>query len=67
MIDLNPAKKIAGFLERDFEHMSSGRAVMDTAEAKKTSKCLSECGEVDEELVKRYVEGWAEPGFLSLV
>ena len=42
-IHLNPAKKMAAFFQRDFEHMAGGQIVMSTESARKASPCLRSC------------------------
>jgi len=64
-IDLNPAKKMAEFFQRDFEHMAGGEIVMGTESARKASACLRSCGAVSGDLIRAYVGGWREVGFLE--
>ncbi|KAF2004768.1 acetyl-CoA synthetase-like protein [Amniculicola lignicola CBS 123094] len=64
-MDANPAKKLAAFFEGDFEHMSGGEIILDTAQSRRASKSLRYQRAVGDELVRRYVEGWKKAGFLS--
>lgn len=64
-IDVNPVKKLAAFFEGDFEHMSGGEIILDTAEARRASKSLRCQRAVGDELVRRYVQGWRNGGFLN--
>ena len=60
-----PAKKLLAFFEGDFEHMSGGDVIMDTAETRRVSKTLRQTGGVDEKLISKYVNTWKELGFLQ--
>ncbi|KAI9688877.1 MAG: putative NRPS-like protein biosynthetic cluster [Bathelium mastoideum] len=60
----NPAKKLLDFFEADFEHLSDGGVILDTAETRKVSKTLQESTEVGRDLIKRYVQCWEGSGFL---
>lgn len=61
----NPAKKLLPFFEGDFEHMSGGDVIMDTAETRRVSKTLRQTGGVDEKLISKYVDMWKQLGFLQ--
>ncbi|KAF2173929.1 hypothetical protein M409DRAFT_16197 [Zasmidium cellare ATCC 36951] len=61
----NPAKKLLAFFEGDFEHMSGGDVIMDTAETRRVSKTLRQTGGVDENLISKYVDMWKHLGFLQ--
>ena len=61
----NPAKKLAEFFENDFRHMSGGQVVLDTGRARSVSGCLRGQGEVDEEVVRGYVEYWRRVGWVE--
>ncbi|KAF2258971.1 putative NRPS-like enzyme [Lojkania enalia] len=64
-IEQNPAKKLAGFFVEDFERMSSGQVVMGTDRSRGCSKALRSSGPLGGDLIKGYVRGWQEIGFLA--
>ncbi|KAK3695745.1 hypothetical protein B0T22DRAFT_509135 [Podospora appendiculata] len=61
----NPAKKMAGFFQNEFEHMAQGAVVLGTEQARRCSEALRTVGPVDAELVGRYVDAWRAVGFLD--
>ncbi|KAK3337757.1 putative NRPS-like enzyme [Cercophora scortea] len=63
--DRNPAKKMAGFFQKEFEHMAQGKVVLGTEEARRCSPALRAVGIVDAGLVGRYVDAWRAVGFLD--
>jgi len=64
-INANPAKKMADFFQRDFEHMAGGQIVMSTESTRKASPCLRNCDAVGGDIIRDYVRGWREVGFLA--
>jgi thioester reductase-like protein len=64
-IDKNPAKNLAVFFAKDFEHMASGEIVMDTGKAREVSGCLRGTNAIDKDLIAAYVARWHEAGFLN--
>lgn len=64
-ISENPAVKLLAFFEGDFEHMSGGDVIMDTAETRRVSETLRQTGGVDEKLISKYVDMWKQLGFLQ--
>ncbi|KAI1810887.1 putative polyketide synthase [Poronia punctata] len=61
----NPAGKIVDFLQNDFERMACGEVVLDTRNSVGDSLTMREMKGVDLEVVKGYVDGWRERGFLK--
>ena len=61
----NPAKKLLGFFEGDFEHMSSGEVIMDTAETRGVSETLRQTEDVGGALLRKYVDMWTQAGYLA--
>lgn len=64
-IEENPAKKMEAFFQGDFEHMSGGQVVMSTDRSRACSDTLRVSRPVGDDLVKAYVAGWRETGFLK--
>jgi hypothetical protein len=61
----NPAVKLVDFLDENFIRMSCGGLLLETTRARQHSPTLRAVGPVGEGVVRRYVEGWREVGFLS--
>lgn len=61
----NPAKRLAGFFEKDFKRMSSGDVILGTEGARAISPTLQLLGVVSRETIAAYVEYWRKVGFLS--
>nr|WHS04491.1 polyketide synthase [Phaeosphaeriaceae sp. CF-150626] len=61
----NPAFLLVNFLEEHFARMSCGGLVMGTRRAREHSETLARVGMVDEGLIRLFVEGWREMGFLE--
>ncbi|KAF4454629.1 Conidial yellow pigment biosynthesis polyketide synthase [Fusarium austroafricanum] len=60
----NPAAHIIDFLDRNFERMSCGGLILDTAKAQEHSKTMSGLGAVSAEVAQKYIKSWKETGFL---
>lgn len=61
----NPAAQIIDFLDRNFERMSCGGLILDTAKAQEHSKTMAGLGPVSSEVAKGYVRAWKDMGFLA--
>jgi hypothetical protein len=61
---LNSAKALKEFLEEDFERMSCGAVILDTAVARSSSSTLRGLGPVSEEAIRRYIDYWKSVGVL---
>ncbi|KAF2134747.1 putative polyketide synthase [Dothidotthia symphoricarpi CBS 119687] len=61
----NPAHLLVDFLEDNFVRMSCGGLLMGTAKARAHSETLAGVGPVGEGLVRAFVAGWREGGFLA--
>lgn len=61
----NPAAHIIDFLDRNFERMSCGGLILDTAKAQKHSKTMAGLGPVSSEVARGYVRAWKDMGFLA--
>ena len=55
---------LADFLEKDFQHMATGRVILDTSRTRTVSRTLREAGEVSQEVVAKYVSEWRRNGAL---
>lgn len=60
----NPAARLIDFLDLNFERMSCGGLILDTAKAQEHSKTMAGLGPVDGEVAKKYIAGWKSMGFL---
>ncbi|KAL8907697.1 MAG: hypothetical protein Q9207_001266 [Kuettlingeria erythrocarpa] len=60
----NPAVKLVGFLEDDFERMSCGGVLLDMKRSLEHSPTLRRVGAVGPEVVRGYVQAWKDSGFL---
>ncbi|KAF7507856.1 hypothetical protein GJ744_010020 [Endocarpon pusillum] len=63
--DTSTAPMLADFFQQDFQHMSGGNVILDTARARAISPTLRGMKAVDGELVARYVDNWRRMGFLA--
>ncbi|KAL8827073.1 MAG: hypothetical protein Q9170_007158 [Blastenia crenularia] len=61
----NPAARLLGFLDDNFERMSCGGLILDTGKTKEHSSTLREQGPVGMEVARGYVRKWKEMGFLA--
>lgn len=61
----NPAGVMADWLEGNFERMSCGGLLLDTAQGVEHSPALRGIGPVGEDVVRRYLDGWIQRGFLA--
>ncbi|KAI1134063.1 hypothetical protein F5Y05DRAFT_417605 [Hypoxylon sp. FL0543] len=60
----NPAARLIDFLDYNFEHMSCGGLILDTAKVKEHSKTMAAQGPVTADIARRYVAAWKKMGFL---
>lgn len=60
----NPAARLIDFLDNNFERMSCGGLVLDTAKAKRDSRAMEEVGPVEARTARSYVAQWKQMGFL---
>ncbi|PLB51637.1 polyketide synthase module [Aspergillus steynii IBT 23096] len=63
-VDDNPAVRGADWLEENFERMSCGGLLLDTARAREHSRTLAGVGAVGEDVTRGYVRWWRERGVL---
>ncbi|PKY00457.1 polyketide synthase [Aspergillus campestris IBT 28561] len=61
----NPAGVMADWLEANFERMSCGGLLLDTAQGVEHSPALKDVGPVGEEVVRKYLDSWIQRGFLA--
>lgn len=61
----NPAARLIDFLDLNFERMSCGGLILDTAKAQEHSKTIAEEGPVTPEIARSYVAAWKKMGFLT--
>ncbi|KAL9084716.1 MAG: hypothetical protein Q9165_007964, partial [Trypethelium subeluteriae] len=59
----NPAARLIDFLDDNFERMSCGGLILDTAKAKEHSGTMAELGPVEAEVARRYVAAWKKMGY----
>lgn len=62
----NPALRLIDFLDSNFQHMSCGGLILDTAKTRKHSATLAALRPVSDEVAKRYVRAWKDTGFLNV-
>uniref|UniRef100_A0A0B7KIC6 Uncharacterized protein n=1 Tax=Bionectria ochroleuca TaxID=29856 RepID=A0A0B7KIC6_BIOOC len=60
----NPAAKAMDFFDHKFEHMSCGGVTMSTDHAREHSSTLRAVQPVSDGLVRKYIQGWKDSGFL---
>lgn len=60
----NPAARLIDFLDDNFERMSCGGLILDTAKAKEHSATMAAMGPVDGAVARRYVASWKKMGYL---
>lgn len=60
----NPAAKLVEFLEQEFERMSCGGVLLDTAKSREHSATMRGVEPVSAEVARRYVDAWRDSGFL---
>ena len=63
--DRSAATMLAEFFKQDFQHMSGGNVILDTARARSISATLRGMDAVEAELVASYVDQWKRIGFLA--
>lgn len=63
--DISAATMLADFFKQDFQHMSGGNVILDTARARAISPTLRGMDAVNGELVACYVDQWRRMGFLA--
>lgn len=61
----NPAKQLMSFWEQHFLRMSTGPLILDTKHSREHSSTMRASGPVEDELVRRYIRGWKDSGFLQ--
>jgi len=61
----NPAARLIDFLEGNFERMSCGGLILDTAKAQEHSAVMAEMQPVEAAVARRYVSSWKSMGFLK--
>lgn len=64
LVSENPAARLVDFFNDDFERMSCGGLILDTAHSKEHSDTFRGLEAVGEELVLKYIQAWKETGFL---
>ncbi|KAM0273158.1 hypothetical protein ACHAQH_008449 [Verticillium albo-atrum] len=60
----NPAARLADFLQYNFERMSCGGLILDTAHSQEHSRTMAAGGPVAAEVARKYIAGWKAMGFL---
>ncbi|KAF2793015.1 NAD(P)-binding protein [Melanomma pulvis-pyrius CBS 109.77] len=60
----NPAARLIDFLDDNFERMSCGGLILDTAKAKKHSETMAKMGPVEADVARRYIAAWKKMGYL---
>jgi hypothetical protein len=60
----NPAARLINFLDDNFERMSSGGLILDTAKAKEHSNTMAKMGPVEANGARRYVASWKKMGYM---
>ncbi|KAF3760427.1 hypothetical protein M406DRAFT_343524 [Cryphonectria parasitica EP155] len=60
----NPAKKLIDFLYHNFERMSCGGLILDTAKAQEHSPTMAGMGPVGFDIARRYVASWKDMGYI---
>jgi acyl transferase domain-containing protein/thioester reductase-like protein/SAM-dependent methyltransferase/acyl carrier protein len=60
----NPAARLIDFLDDNFERMSCGGLILDTAKAKEHSETMAKMGPVEANVARRYVAAWKKMGYL---
>lgn len=63
--DLEFLVHLLPFLREEFEGLSSGGLVLDTARAREVSRSLRLCNGVGLKLLTLYLENWQKQGFLE--
>ncbi|KAK9783861.1 putative polyketide synthase [Seiridium cardinale] len=61
----NPAARLIDFLDGNFERMSCGGLILDTAHSQEHSKTMAHARPVTEEVARRYIVSWKKMGFLK--
>ncbi|KAH7133939.1 hypothetical protein EDB81DRAFT_695655 [Dactylonectria macrodidyma] len=61
----NPAARLIDFLDHNFERMSCGGLILDTANSQKHSRTLAAEGPVAAAVARKYVSSWKAMGFLN--
>ncbi|OAF54252.1 Type I Iterative Polyketide synthase (PKS) [Pseudogymnoascus destructans] len=61
---INPAARLIDFLDDNFERMSCGGLILDTAKAKEHSRTMAELGPVHFDVARRYITSWKKMGYL---
>lgn len=64
LVSENPAARLVDFFNDDFERMSCGGLILDTAHSKEHSDTFRGLEAVSKELVIKYLQAWKEMGFL---
>jgi len=65
-INDNPALQLITFFENYFVNMSCGGLLLDVKKTIKISETMREMREVNEKIVKGYIEGWKRIGVLNI-
>lgn len=60
----NPAAKLVDFLEYNFERMSCGGLILDTARTQEHSRTMASLGPVSFHTARKYVSAWKQMEFL---
>jgi thioester reductase-like protein len=60
----NPAARLINFLDDNFERMSCGGLILDTAKAKEHSNTMAKMGPVEANGARRYVASWKKMWYL---
>lgn len=61
----NPAVRLVDWLAENFERMSCGGLVLDTARAREHSHAMAAEGPVSMQIARGYIRAWKETGFLN--
>jgi len=56
---------LRAFFEHDFQHMSSGGVILDTAKARELSPTLRNADKIEPSLAVKYIQEWKRSGFLK--
>ncbi|TQW01695.1 polyketide synthase [Cordyceps javanica] len=62
----NPAARLVDFLAENFERLSCGGLILDTARTYEHSATMRALAPVSNEVVKRYIQAWKQAGFLAM-
>ncbi|KUI69406.1 Conidial yellow pigment biosynthesis polyketide synthase [Cytospora mali] len=61
----NPAARLVDFLDSNFERMSCGGLILDTARSQEHSKTMASLGPVSFDTARQYISAWKQMEFLK--